>query len=141
MYVTFQLEVSEKEKKKLASEMEGLREEITAALRDRDRAIKQVNEIKDRHLDKDGELEHVHRRDGSDRQSQSGVNKEGDAKDLANKEKETESLRREIDRLQAELSGEESFVCQEITTQNVYICLVYALVFIRQDQINYFTPI
>ena len=97
--------------------MEGLHEEITAALRDRDRAMKQVHDMKDRHLDYDKDREndplldqnsHGHQREGSDRLSSSfdAVAKEGEAKDLANKEKEAaEFLRREVERIQAELSG------------------------------------
>ena len=111
-----QFEISEKEKKKLQSEMEGLHEEITAALRDRDRAMKQVHDLKDRHLDYDKDRENDsmdqtslgHQREGSDRLSSSfdKVSKEGEAKDIANKEKEAaEFLRREVDRLQTELTG------------------------------------
>ncbi len=120
--MTKKFEASEKEKKVAKDDVETLRREIASALHDRDHALKQINDLKERH----GDLDHQTGEQNSDLLSSQDLNfnrrdrlsmtdrdrqrleekikrESMEIKDVVNKEHE--ALKKEMEKMQAELNG------------------------------------
>ncbi len=106
----------EKDKKSALDEAETLRREIASALQDRDHALKQINDLKDAPAldnDSDNRLGADHNFNRRDRLS--GTERDRNREEKAKREsselsdevnKEHEALKKEVERVKAELQGE-----------------------------------